>query len=114
MSIDMFTKIYPGLIRSHMEFAVQAWSPHLQKDILLLENVQRRATKIIPAISDWTYEARLKKLGLTTLAERRRRGDLIEVYKIMNNLSNVDRNFFFYSIEKYIHTIRGDILLKFI
>ncbi|CAL4109488.1 unnamed protein product, partial [Meganyctiphanes norvegica] len=40
MDIPMFKGLYPSLVRSHMEHAVQAWSPHLKKDINLLEKVQ--------------------------------------------------------------------------
>ena len=37
-------------IRHHLEFAVQAWSPHLKGDIAILERVQHRATKTITSI----------------------------------------------------------------
>jgi hypothetical protein len=38
--------------------------------LLALENVQRRATKLIPGFKDMTYENRLRKLKLPTLAYR--------------------------------------------
>ena len=41
-----------------------------------------------------TYEERLKKLSLTTLLERRARGDLIETFKIVNGLTNYGEQFF--------------------
>ena len=50
----------------------------------MLEKVQRRATKLIPSISTQPYETRLAKLNLHSLYCRRQRGDLIEVYKILN------------------------------
>ena len=62
MDCDIFKAIYPGLIRSHMEYAVQSWSPHYEKDIVKLEKTQRRATKIVPALQDKPYEERLKRL----------------------------------------------------
>ena len=34
------------------------------------------------------YEERLKRLELWTLEERRNRNDLVEVYKILNNLTS--------------------------
>ena len=102
MDIDMFKAIYPSLIRSHMEYAVQAWSPQLAKDINLLEQVQHRATKLVPSLKDEPYEKRLKELGLTTLKERRERGDLIEVFKLMHGLENVDRTQFF-KLSREVH-----------
>ena len=95
MDNQMFNNLYPSLIRSQMEFAVQVWSPQLKKDIVKLEKVQRRATKMVHKLADKPYEERLKSLKLTTLEVRRLRGDLIEVYKIMNNLEDIDRSRFF-------------------
>ena len=42
-----------------------------------------------------SYEERLRRLGLTTLQQRRLRGDLIETYKIITGKENVDPTFFF-------------------
>ena len=36
------------------------------------------------------YEDRLVKTGLVTLKERRTRGDMIEVFKIVNGTDNLD------------------------
>ena len=75
-----------------MEYAVQAWSPHLKKDIKTLEKVQRRAFNIVPELQGLSYERQLLDLGMTSLEERRRRGDLIEVFKIMHGYENLDRS----------------------
>ena len=84
-----------SLIRPHLEYCIQAWSPYLRKDIDMLEKIQRRATKLIPGLRDLTYEERLKECGLTTLETRRLRGEQIEVFKILNGYGNVDSNIFF-------------------
>ena len=102
MNTNIFKSIYPGLVRSHMEYAVQVWSPHLKKDIKTLEKVQRRAFNIVPELRGLTYEQQLTELGLTTLEERRRRGDLIEVFKIMHGYENLDRSYFFV-LESEVH-----------
>ena len=58
--------------------------------IRLIEGVQRRFTRMIPELKSLTYEARLKRLNLTTLEIRRIRGDLIEVYRILNGLEKIN------------------------
>ena len=53
------------------------------KDVEVLEKVQQRATQWVQGLKNKCYTDRLRTLNLTTLAKRRRRGDLIEVYKIV-------------------------------
>ena len=94
----VMTRIYKTIIRPHLEYCVQAWSPVARHGnwslILKLENVQRRFTRLINGMNDFSYEDRLKKLNLTTLLERRMRGDLIETFKILNGFSDSGRSFF--------------------
>ena len=47
----------------------------------MLENVQIHATKLVDGIGNLDYEEKLKRLNLPSLAFRRFRGDLIELYK---------------------------------
>ena len=94
-SKDVITRLYKALVRPHLEYCIQAWNPYLQKDIHLLEGVQRRALKLINGFKYISYEQRLDKTGLTTLEERRVRGDLIEVFKIANGLDKLDFDRFF-------------------
>ena len=68
-----------------MEFAVQAWCPHIEKEKIEIERIQRRATKIPSSIRHLSYEERLKVFGLTTLEAKSQRGDLIEMYKIVHD-----------------------------
>ena len=76
-SEDILVNLYKSLVRPHLEYCIQAWRPHYQKDIDLLEKVQRRATRMIDGFKTKPYEERLQLLGLTTLETRRLRGDLI-------------------------------------
>jgi hypothetical protein len=87
--------LYKSLVRPHIEYCIQAWRPHLVKDIEVLERVQRRATRMINECKGRTYEERLRITGLTNLETRRTRADMIEVWKIMTGKEGIDeRNFF--------------------
>jgi len=92
---DMFLQLYKTLIRPHIEYGSVIWSPYLKKDIYLIENLQRRATKIVKDIRSLPYEDRLKILGLPTLQYRRERCDVVQVYKIVNEIDALDYNTFF-------------------
>ena len=89
-SKDIILRLYKCLVRPLLDYCAQAWRPHLQKDIDILEKVQRRATRMIEGFSKMSYEDRLRELGLTTLETRRIRGDLLEVFKIVKGFDNMD------------------------
>ena len=95
LNIEKFKILYKSYVRPHLEYAVQAWSPYLRKDIEAIEKVQRKATKLPIELRNLSYEERCKKLGITSLEERRKRGDMIETFKILKGIENIDPNTFF-------------------
>ena len=87
----LLRNLYSTFIRPFLEFAVPVWSPILKSDCDIIERVQHRATKLVPSIRNLSYDDRLNALDLTTLAERRKRGDMIQLFKIMHGVDNFDR-----------------------
>ena len=114
--VKMFLNLYNTLIRPHLEYCVQAWSPHLKKDIEILENVQRRATKLVRQYSHLEYVERLDKLGLTKLEDRRTRGDMILTFRLINGHEGIDYQNFFtllnspYNLRRHSKTIERSTL----
>jgi len=94
MDIADFRLIYKVYIRSHLEFCIQAWSPHFVKDMEVLENVQRAATNLVAGLQKYSYPAILQKIVITTLVERRVRADMIEVYKLLTGKEQIDHKQF--------------------
>ena len=87
---DMLPRLYKTLVRPHLEYGNLIWGPHYRLDQQAVERVQRRATKLVPNLKDRPYIERLQALKLPSLLHRRRRGDMIQVYKIVNNKERIE------------------------
>lgn len=86
-SSEVILKLYLALVRPHLDYAAQFWSPYYRKDIDSLEAVQRRMTKMIQGLRNLPYKDRLKHLSLHSLERRRARGDMIEVFKWVKEIN---------------------------
>ena len=64
----------------------------------------KESKKLVPELRNMTYNQRMEKLGLTSLEDRRVRGDMIETYRIMTGKEDISRDKFF-----RLATVRGDI-----
>ena len=83
-------KLNTALIRPHLEYAIQCWSPNYIKHQNLLERVQRQATKLIPTLRNLSYEEQLKQLHMFTLHKWKIMRDMIEVFKILNKFDKIN------------------------
>ena len=85
-----FVPLFKSMVRPHLEQGNVVWAPYKKKYIDAIENVQRRATRMLPTLRDLSYPERLEKLKLPSLAYRRLRSDMIEVYKIISGIYDSD------------------------
>ncbi len=67
-----------------MEYGQQASSPYLQRDIALMESIQRLATRMFKGMRELPYEEMLRPLNIFSLERRRPRGDFILAYNIFH------------------------------
>ena len=86
LDVKTFVPLYKAMVRSHFDYASSVWCPLKRSLIDQIEGVQRRATKMLPCLNKLSYPERLARLNLPSLAYRRARGDMIELYKICNNI----------------------------
>ncbi|KAK3107559.1 hypothetical protein FSP39_017306 [Pinctada imbricata] len=89
---NIFLTLYKSIVRPHLEYGSSVWSVIYKKEAIGIENVQRRATKLIRSISHLTYPERLKTLGLPTLQYRRLRADMIQVYRILKGVDTIQNH----------------------
>ena len=96
---DTVSILYKVMVRPLLEYGNVIWGPHYRMDMKSVESVQRRATKLIPELREKTYQERLKALRLPSLVYRRRRGDMIVMYKIQHGMLRVDSTDLFTPLE---------------
>ena len=105
---EIFKQLFVSIVRPHIEYGAAVWNPNTKKLITSLENVQRRASKLVPGLGDMSYKERLELLKLPTLQYRRYRGDMIETYKLAHGLYDTSNEFMkFQSNNATGHTLRG-------
>ena len=69
--VDLWKILYTVYIRPLLEFANSCWSPPNKREQNMLEQVQRRPTRIPLNYQKHSYEDRLLEMGLDKLKERR-------------------------------------------
>ena len=92
-----FSLLYKSLVRPILEYAAPVWCPYLVKDIVMLEKVQRRASRLAlgQKRGEMQYEERCAILKCSPLDKRRLYFSLIECYKSVFSLNNLAFQDFF-------------------
>lgn len=81
-----FVQLFKALVRPILEYGHTVWQPFLKTLCQDLEDVQRRATNLLSTLKNKSYPERLAALHLPSLEHRRKRGDMIDVYKYIHGI----------------------------
>lgn len=93
VAANVMVRLFETLVRSHLEYCSQMWSPPTKRDVILIEQVQRRFTKTLlynTVNTNLTYKERLMYLALLPLSYRREISDLLFFFKCLNQMYDVD------------------------
>ncbi len=91
----IFRPLYLAMVRPHLDYAVQASFPCLQKDIKLIERMQRLATRCVKSFKRLPYPERLQELKLSSMQRQFLRATLITVYKLFHGYLDLSAEEFF-------------------
>ena len=87
--------LYKTMARPHLEYDNAMWGPIYLGHVHKVEKFQRGATKMIYSIKNLPYEQRLRTLQLPSLIYRRRRRNIVQMFKIMEGLIRIDHTLLF-------------------
>ena len=96
-NLDTLSRLFNTYVRPILQYNTYIWTPSKAKYVNLVENVQRRFTRITLNIrgTHCSYLDRLKFLQLETLELRRFHFDIIMTFKILSSFLVLKKDDFF-------------------
>ena len=80
---DLMLTLWKSLVRPHLDYCCQVWSPTLLGDIAILEQLQKSFVSKIKGYEHLNYHERLNEFGLYSLERRRERYLIIYTWRMI-------------------------------
>ena len=107
----MLFNLYIALIQPHLEYACEVWNPHLQKDKMKLEQVQKFGLRMCTKKWNADYGYLLTLFDIPPLEHRRLCLSLCTTYKIINILVDFSQHMFVSKSTSNLHSSKNTSLL---
>ena len=82
---EVILNAFKTYVLPHLDYCCQVWSPATKKWITKIEQVQKRALRMIPSLGGLTYMNKLKSLGMLSLENRRVLFDLTTMFTMQRD-----------------------------
>ena len=86
LNSDVLPILYKSLIRPVLEYGNIMWGPFHNHDIIQVDKVQRRATRLISSLRHIPHIGRLLALNLPSLTYRRKRHGMIYLFQLIQTI----------------------------
>lgn len=95
LGAESFMMLYKTIVRPRLEYCMPVAQPRYKKDAFKIEQVQRRATRLIETVHNEEYPVRLERLNLPSLEFRRKRASVLQAFRIVKGIDRLDEKIFF-------------------
>ena len=91
---DLMVRIFKIYLLPHLDFCAPLWNSLTKEESDKIEGIQRKFTRFITGCHGLSYEERLTLLELVPLSNRRQYLDLIQAYRLINKIDEMDHDVF--------------------
>ena len=82
-ALIFLVNMYKLYVRPYLEYCMSVWNPQYRGDVLKMEKVQNKMSKLLVNGERMNHEERNRSLIISSHEQRRARGDLINTFKVL-------------------------------
>ena len=79
-------QLYLAMVRPHLEYASPVWNPLIQKQVKMIEDVEKFAMRVVTRRWNAGYQELLNMVSIPSIESRRLQSSMCTLYKIVHGL----------------------------